>query len=121
MCDDPEGKTRPLYTTVPLTTPGAPVDVSRLAFAFHPSMLRRCWFAVCEVEPDLSALGTVYGLARDRRKENEREPGTIYPRGPWAMSDRDELRNVAGAVRALSADINSQIFGEQDQDQAQAA
>jgi hypothetical protein len=107
------GNKLPLHTVVPLTTAGAPVDVSRIAFAFHPSMLRRCWFATVELLDDLEVMGAMYGFATGRRARGLWEHGTIYPQGAWGLSKNGELDSVAAAVRALTADINGQLFGDQ--------
>jgi hypothetical protein len=107
-----QGNNLPLHTVVPLTTAGAPVDVSRIAFAFHPSMLRRCWFATVELLDDLGVTGEVYGIASGRRARELWEHGTIYPQGAWGLLDAGELDSVAAAVRALTKDINSQLFGD---------
>ena len=102
----------PLHTVVPLTTAGAPVDVSRIAFAFHPSMLRRCWFATVELLGELEVMGNMYGFATGRRARELWDHGTIYPEGAWGLKETGGLDSVAGAVRALTKDINGQLFGD---------
>lgn len=99
-----------VHTYIPITTAGAPVDISRVAFAFHPSMLRRCWFASVEMHPDLSVMGMGYGRPTERPPREQWEHGTIYPRGPWGFSSDGKLDSVDDAVRALSAEVNEQML-----------
>ena len=110
--DSPRGLEQ-IHTNIPLTTPGAPIDVSRLAFAFHPSMLRRIWFAAVEINPELSVLGGSYGGAQDARDKKHREPGTIYPPGPWALGRANKLGSISQAVEALTDAINRELFADQ--------
>jgi len=76
-------------------------------------MLRRIWFAAVEINPELRVLGGSYGGARDARDEKHREPGTIYPPGPWALGRANKLGSISQAVEALTDAINRELFADQ--------
>lgn len=93
------GNRQEIISSIPILEPGAPVDLDRLAFAFHPSMLRRITFAVREIVPDLSVMRGVHGYPFPIRPERHRVPGTIYIPGPGQM--RGDGRNLENAVRQI--------------------
>ena len=85
------GLKQPRYVTVrtPIIEEGRALDIASVSFAFHPSMLRRLAFAVCGGRPELEILGDAMGVSTRNVPESCREPGKVYPPGPWqAMSDR---------------------------------
>lgn len=80
-------------TRIPIINPSAPVELGRLAFAFHPAALRRLWFASMEQIPDVKALGSSYGTPVTPPADDY----TAIVPGPWAAHDagRESVREIA--------------------------
>ena len=94
---------RPDWTMVrtPVIEEGKALDLASVSFAFHPSMLRRLAFAVCGGRPELEELGPVLGTATKEIPEPCREPGKLYPPGPWKVQDAGKLRSVKDCAEHL--------------------
>lgn len=105
---------RTTVTTVPLSTAGAPLDRARLAFAFNPAMVRRCYFAVMEMFDDLKYLGGGRGPVIDEIPSELLPDGAITLAGPFEVYQklRSSIPSAKRAREVLEKELHSKLFGD---------
>ena len=93
----------------PIVQEGRALDIASVSFAFHPSMLRRLGFAVAGGRPELELLGGNMGNSSKNVPEACREPGRIYPPGPWQALSDGKLGGPATCAQYLHDAIEHQV------------
>ena len=98
------GPPRRLNLLVPLIRAGQTMDAAVLAFAFHPSTLRRLAFAVIEQRDELAFLGSTFGRVKTLAPADA-EPGAVILPGPNDLYHAGALDSTEAAAEYIGRAI----------------